>query len=709
MLRKIVIGLGVVIVLLVAAVIVVPLLIPAETYKEQITKQVQAVTGRRLTIKGDASVSVFPRIAIQVNDVSFSNAKGAREAQMVTLSRLDVQLKLLPLLTGRVEIDSFVLVDPIIHLEVARDGTPNWRFQSVAAPKAKTARPAPGGRPAAKGGGGFGLRDLRLGEVRLQNGSITYTDQRSGRRTALTGLNVSIELRRFDAPLRVDGRVIWNKEQIALGLRVANPRDLVAGTRSAVTVDLKSKPVTLSFKGKLAAGGPLAGSGIVDLDVPSVRGLATWTGNPLPPGGGVGPLKIKGNLAIKGSKMTFSEAQLAFDDIKGKGTISVDSGGRVPYIGAKLDVDRLNLNPYLPPETGASGGSAKSTGAAVPATRKKSGGGKATAWSDAKIDLSALRAVNADLAFSSGEILIRKIRIEQGAIKVALRGGRMVLDLTKLKLYGGQGGGRVVIDASGKTLSIDKKLTVANVQARPLLKDATGSDWLAGTGSFSLAVTGRGNSERQLVSSLRGKGGFRFTDGAIYGINIAEIARLILSGGLVAVFDPKTLKAPPKTDFAELSGTYVIEKGIVRNKDLLMLSPLIRMTGAGTADMPQKTVNYRVEPKIVGTLKGQGGNRDIKGLVVPFTISGPWSNISVTPDLAGMLKSNPKAAVRNILKGVKGGAGKGGLGGLIKGLGLEKPGLQKKDAAGSGAAPKSDAGQKKKSDPLGSILKKLGQ
>ena len=259
--------------------------------------------------------------------------------------------------------------------------------------------------------------------------------------------------------------------------------------------------------------------------------------------------------------------------------------------------------------------------------------------------------VNADLAFSSGEILMQKIKIDGGAVAVKLRDGKLNLDLTDLKLYGGQGGGQVVIDASGGALAIANRIEVSGIQARPLLDDASGMDWLEGTGGFALDITGRGASQKEIVASLGGNGSFKFLDGALYGINIAEIMRRVGSGDITAVFDPDSLGEGQKTDFAELSGTYVIEAGVVRNDDLKMLSPLLRVTGAGTAAMPPRTIDYRIEPKLVGSIEGQGGQGDLKGLTVPMLIKGPWHDYEIEPDFAAMLKSNPEAFLQGLAAG----------------------------------------------------------
>jgi AsmA protein len=169
----------------------------------------------------------------------------------------------------------------------------------------------------------------------------------------------------------------------------------------------------------------------------------------------------------------------------------------------------------------------------------------------------------------------------------------------------------------------------------------------------------------EIIKSLNGGGAVTFNDGAIKGLNIASMVRSISLDALTQGVNPSQ-----KTDFSELSGTFTIRRGILENKDLKLLSPILRVTGAGTSDLPARTVNYRVEPKAVASLKGQGGAADKRGLVVPIMITGPWHNLSYKPDLTAMLQLGPDGiagAVKSLTEGVKSG-GAAGLGGILKAL-----------------------------------------
>jgi AsmA protein len=126
--KKVLIGLGILVGVVIVAAIVAPFFIPVDVIRDEIIAQTEKATGRKLSIEGPVKLSLLPSVAVEVNKVAFANAPGASAPQMASLSKMQVQLKLLPLLSREVAIDQFVLIDPVIDLEVDRNGRPNWQF-----------------------------------------------------------------------------------------------------------------------------------------------------------------------------------------------------------------------------------------------------------------------------------------------------------------------------------------------------------------------------------------------------------------------------------------------------------------------------------------------------------------------------------------------------------------------------------------------------
>jgi AsmA protein len=211
-------------------------------------------------------------------------------------------------------------------------------------------------------------------------------------------------------------------------------------------------------------------------------------------------------------------------------------------------------------------------------------------------------------------------------------------------LYEGTFKGSVVLDAKGKTPKVSANQALTGIQIGPLLRDVVGEDRLVGEGEIYADVGVVGLSEPEIRRSLNGTARFAFTDGAFKGVNIAQLVRqgsatLGLGG---AGNDTGT---PGQTDFTELSGSFKMTKGIINNQDLRAQSPLLRIEGKGTVDLPQDTVDYLVVTTLVNSLEGQGGRgRDeLAGIPIPVRVTGPLTQPTYRPDLEAALTAKAKA------------------------------------------------------------------
>jgi AsmA protein len=230
--------------------------------------------------------------------------------------------------------------------------------------------------------------------------------------------------------------------------------------------------------------------------------------------------------------------------------------------------------------------------------------------------------------------------------------------LTEIALYGGNGTATITADGAAAVPAVTAKLDLSGLQANPALKDAIDMDRIEGTLNANMNVAMRGASQRVMITAMGGNGKILFADGAIRGINIAAMVR-----NAASAFLDSSARENQKPDFAELSGTFNIVRGVLTNNDLALLSPLLRVGGKGAVDLPNRTVNYRIEPKVVASTQGQGGNTDTSGIKVPVLVSGPWDNLSYKPDLAEMIDGiakDPKKALeglKNLIPGQGGSRG----------------------------------------------------
>jgi AsmA protein len=570
--RKIAIGLGVFLAIIIAAALIAPMVIPTGAYIGQVAAAVKQATGRDLKIAGPVSFHILPDIALTAGSVSLSNAPGG-SAEFATIGSLDVGLKLMPLLSHKIEISHLTLDQPVIHLEVDKQGQNNWTFrpQTAPAPAAEKEAKKPGDVIAQ-------LQQVSLGTIRIVNGNVTYVDARTGKKQEISKLDLTLDLPRIADKFSLTANADVNGKPVDIDITVANLRDLLTGTASAVTAKIDAPQITLSFKS---------------------------------------------DAAVTGKAVSFSKIALGMNALSITGTLGLEDSGKTPTITGALDLGAVDLNPYLPP-------AAATAGAPIAPAGNPAG------WSQAPIDASALKAVNATLTLSLTSLKFHTIDIGKTDMALKLTDGRADIAFNQLTLYGGGGSGHIVLDGSGAGVGIDIDTALSHVAMQPLLTATIGVDRFSGTGGVTLALASHGRSQADLMAGLNGKGSMRIANGAIKGIDLVAIEHKPLKG---LAEDSKTAE----TTFADLSGSFVATAGVLNNQDMQMQSPALGLTGKGTIDLFHRTLNYRVEPALPGGI--QGGKTGIYGTAVPILIQGPWSSLSYTPDLSAVLQQQAQQQI----------------------------------------------------------------
>lgn len=291
-------------------------------------------------------------------------------------------------------------------------------------------------------------------------------------------------------------------------------------------------------------------------------------------------------------------------------------------------------------------------------------------WSDAPIDVSGLNYVDAQIRISANEAVIGDARLAPLALDAKLAGGILKAGTANLGAYGGQVSGEVILDATSGAPSFAMHSDLVGVRALPLLQGLAEFDRIDGKLQAKLALRSAGTSQRALMANMQGTAFVSFQDGAIRGINVAQMIRSLTSGTLSGWQDNNNSQEQ-STDLSQLSASFRIDKGQAVTTDLNLIGPLVRVTGAGTIALDTKMMGFRVEPKLVMTTEGQGRTGDPVGFGTPVMITGAWSQPRIYPDMAGVL-DNPDAAyakLREMGKGLFGPDG-AGLGNILNSFGL---------------------------------------
>jgi AsmA protein len=292
-------------------------------------------------------------------------------------------------------------------------------------------------------------------------------------------------------------------------------------------------------------------------------------------------------------------------------------------------------------------------------------------WSDAPIDVSGLNYVDAQIRISANEAVIGDARLAPLALDAKLAGGVLKAGTANLGAYGGQVSGEVILDATSGAPSFAMHCDLVGVRALPLLQGLAEFDKIDGKLQAKLALRSAGASQRALMANMQGTAFVNFQDGAIRGINVAQMIRSLTSATLSGWQDNQSSSQEQSTDLSQLSASFRIDKGQAVTTDLNLIGPLVRVTGAGTIALDTKMMGFRVEPKLVMTTQGQGRASEPVGFGIPVMITGAWSQPRIYPDMAGVL-DNPDAAyakLREMGKGLFGPDG-AGLGNILNSFGL---------------------------------------
>jgi AsmA protein len=271
--------------------------------------------------------------------------------------------------------------------------------------------------------------------------------------------------------------------------------------------------------------------------------------------------------------------------------------------------------------------------------------GSGFGWRAEKLGVLALKGVNADVTLTLDQIVHEGIRIGGGAVKATLAGGKLTIDAPGLKAYGGGGSVNLVIDASGPVPAYRLTLALADLDAYPFLRDVAEFTTIEGKAALAAELSASGDNERAMVSSLNGTANFGFTDGALRGLNVANMLRTLTTGILTGW----QFKQEAKTVFNKFGANFKIANGQAQTDDLRMTGPLVSIGGAGTVDVPAQRLKFRVNPFMLASVEGSGGKNSMLGFPVPIAVTGPWDNPSIYPDIVGVLE-NPVAAYQQLDK-----------------------------------------------------------
>lgn len=536
-------------------------------YRGLVEKQVEAATGRALTINGTMDLAISLTPAVVIEDVAFANASWGSRPEMVTARRVEAQVQLLPLLQGRIQVDRLVVVQPDVLLEIDETGTPNWAFGAAA--------------DAAAGQERATLPDLRL--VRVEDATVVFADHAAGttRRLSLAAFEAAAD--GWSAPLALAGSGKVQDAAFTLEGSIGPLSSLTSegGVPYPVDLTLGVAGATLAVEGTLAQ--PMAAAGIdltVRLEAPEPHklvALATGTaGDDLP------PLRLDGRLSDVPGGWRVENLAGSFGETSVAGTLTAILDGLHPKLSGSLSSPRLDLAALLParPEPPAS-----ATLRLFPTDR---------------LPLWALGLADADLELAVQSLMLPDgIEIAPVTANVSLAGRRLSLKPLTVGLGGGTVSVVGMFDASrGDVAALALDVDARGVVLGPLLAQM-GKPGLVSEGPMEavMKVSGLGASVHGLMDSLDGSVtatvGTATVDNQSFGVLTRDLAVGLLDG-LNPFADTERYTAV-SCGVVKLS----IEDGIATaDRGIAVQTEDFSVVGSGSIDLGAETVDLALKTSV---------------------------------------------------------------------------------------------------------------
>ncbi len=290
-----------------------------------------------------------------------------------------------------------------------------------------------------------------------------------------------------------------------------------------------------------------------------------------------------------------------------------------PQVRLRVAAKTLHLDPWLPKAakpaaTPAARQDAPSPAAAAPAAAAMAQDEVKGEAKAAEPDLRFLSDWQVDVRAQIGRLLVGGLDAGNLQAVIAGREGRFTLDPLRFSLSGGLVEEKAALDVSAWPVRWRESARISRVNLGPLLKAVAGMDWLEGRLDMQTHLRGAGLTP-QAVATLAGDGRLQLHEGRIRGIDLVAMLQALGKGGL---------GAKAGTRFTQISASFTARRGVIASRDLFMVSPYLRVNGEGKVDLPAKTLDWRLRPRLVG-----GG----KGVVIPVRIRGPLNAPAITPDL----------------------------------------------------------------------------
>ncbi|HEV3373141.1 MAG TPA: AsmA family protein, partial [Xanthobacteraceae bacterium] len=574
-----------------AALVILSLLIPADTVRDSVKAEIRAVTGLDPVLRGEVAVSLFPTGTVVFDRVELGDNRTGEPA--LTVDQLVVRLRFFPLLIGRIEIADVSLVRPTITIAFTPDGRSNW--SSHVEMLARALQPNRG-----QGANQSPDRVASFSEIRIGDGKVILRDQARKFTETLSNVEFALAWPSISKTFAAAGRFIWHDEVIEGAFSLSDFVAALVGDRSGLKIRFAAAPVKFAFDGYISHSPTLRMEGTLAADGPSLRDTLRWAAHRTPPGGGFGPFSLKAQANVVGSNASLSAVNVELDGNVGEGALTFMADGRQTVQGT-LAADGLDLTPY------------------VSAIRLLTTGDRS--WERVPISLDGLNDVDVDLRLSAARVTLANAKLGRTAVATNLRGGRFTVTVGESEAFGGVVKGSFGLAQSPGGAELKAQLQFAEVDLDQALGELFGIRRVEGKGNLGFAVDSRGKSVYGLTQALNGSANLVSRKGVIAGLNVEQLLKRLAKSPLSRGNELSSGKTP----YNLLAANLKIEQGTIKVDDVHIEGPSLRLALAGSASIPARDLDLTGTASLLST-SASGAAEAAPAFELPFVVQGAWDD-----------------------------------------------------------------------------------
>jgi AsmA protein len=537
--------------------------------------------GLDLTVNGRSTFAVLPIPRVKFEDVTIRFPDQALKAEGGILRG---EIRILPLLFGRVELSDFDLSDSKITASAQALQAVDW----TGAFKSRS-------------------RTLHARRLILNRTTIHWTDLKDA------DLDIAELVIRWvgeNEPLTVYGNALWRDERVILTEASVHPDQLVSGGISPFRLAVAAPAARLSLMGEAQLGlNPrLTGEGSVEAR--SVRDFTRWSGVKLPFGPLIQAFSIEGDFSMDHRRLSWPSAAVKLGDDELEGTMAVRFDAERPVITGTLAADGLDL-----------------TGLFAPFTQARTSSG---AWSEETLDLARVTGTDLDLRLSAASARLGKLRVEDMAASVLVRPGEIEASIGRAGFHDGSLKGRLSLVSVGGATEFKSQGTFTGIEIAPFLSSIGEPRWITGLAQGQFTFDGKGKNPVEVVRRAHGRSTITVRKGELVGIALGDALKRAEKHPLLASLNWKGGRTP----FEEAQAQIVVQDGVGEVTEGNLKSADLTAELKGEVLMVDRTLNLKAR---VSSANSQTAP------AIAFAIGGGWDNVNVMPDARSLIERSGAA------------------------------------------------------------------